>query len=418
MNKLSIYIFLFVAFACNKEEISRETRNTEGVVVEMDYIWKTSLTDKALVSGGRINAPIFNGHFITISQFGALPAISAVDIFTGEIVWEWRDFIGNDSDLDFFTIKWPYVYENRMIFKNGPRTYCIDLNTGETLWNDLGSAEYNLSGYITGYKDKYFFEGQSSNDTLDYKHWSSYIGSVYGPNFEEMPYAPYDFIPHDWERIANWYTGGKMFEKDGKEYFVCTYQRISDHYTIHSSLNLYNVTDDKWEYWQKMLVPPKLGNQATGFPQVEDDIVITANGFNICANDVMTGDSIWEYNGTNNFTFGGFEIIDGCVYAMEEVNGLHCFDLHTGEKRWTMWHYALGTTSQMAHLNGVIYFVNGGNGNLMAVDMETGELLWDIESPDRESFRREVAVYEGGPGEKNMVVTSTYQSAVAYEAVR
>jgi outer membrane protein assembly factor BamB len=418
MKQICIYIFLFVAFACNKEEISRETRNTEGVVVEKDYIWKTPLTDKAWVYHGGTNVPIYEGKFITATQFGEYPKLAAVDIFTGEIVWEWNDFIGNDVNQDFIRIKWPYVYENRMIFKEGPRTYCIDLDTGQTLWNDLGSQEFSLSGHITGYKDQYFFEGQSSEDTLDYIHWTSYIGSVYGPDFEEIPYAPYDFIAHDWERIANWYTGGKMFERDGKEYFVCTYQRVLDLYMLWSSLNLYNVTDQRWEYSQKELLPPHNRNNAVGFPQIENDIVVTAIGNHICANDLMTGDSLWTFDTKGNMVFGGFIVHDGCVYAQSEVQGLYCINLQTGEQKWKMWHYALGTTSQMAHLNGVIYFVNGGNGNLMAVDMETGELLWDIESPDRESFNREVEVYEGGPGEKNMVVTSTYQSALAYEAVR
>lgn len=417
MKRITIFIFLLIAYACSKEEISRETRNSEGIVIEKDYLWKTPLTDKAWVYHGGTNVPIYNGMFITATQFENLPTLAAVDIFTGEILWEWREFIGNDSDLDFFTIKWPYVYENRMIFKRGPRTYCIDLDNGQTLWNDLGDPTMAHS-YITGFGDRYIFQGDATRDTIGYRHRTSYVGSVYGPDFEEMPYAPYDFIPHEWERIANWYTGGKMFEKNGKEYFVCTYQRVLDLYMLWSSINLYNVTDQKWEYAQKELLPPHNRNNAVGFPQIEDEIVVTAVGHHICANDLMTGDSLWTYDTGGNFVFGGFMVYNGCVYAQSEVQGLYCLDLHTGEKKWTMWHRAHGTTSQMAYLNGVIYFVNGGNGNLMAVDMETGDLLWDIDSPDEESFNREVEVYEGRPGEKNMVVTSTYQSAVAYEAVR
>ncbi|MEZ4953757.1 MAG: hypothetical protein R2825_09285 [Saprospiraceae bacterium] len=42
----------------------------------------------------------------------------------------------------------------------------------------------------------------------------------------------------------------------------------------------------------------------------------------------------------------------------------------------------------MSHLNGILYFSSGGNGNLMAVDMANGKIIWNIDSPDGEVSKK------------------------------
>ncbi len=130
-----------------------------------------------------------------------------------------------------------------------------------------------------------------------------------------------------------------------------------------------------------------------------------------------TGDSIWAYDCGGNFSFGGFLVHEGRIYAMAEAVALYCLDLYTGAVIWEQDYGLFGTTSKLSHLNGVLYFSNGGNGNLMAVDMADGKILWNIDSPDDEAFK-EVAVYPGKSGEKPLVLTATYQNAYCYEAVR
>ena len=74
--------------------------------------------------------------------------------------------------------------------------------------------------------------------------------------------------------------------------------------------------------------------------------------------------------------------------------------------------WGLGTTSQMVHHNGVIYFTSGGNGRLMAVDMDSGELLWNLNSPDQ------IAIWPGDEDHGARVLTATYESVLAYDVVR
>ena len=76
----------------------------------------------------------------------------------------------------------------------------------------------------------------------------------------------------------------------------------------------------------------------------------------------------------------------------------------------------------LRYLNGVVYFGGGGDGKLHAVDAETGEYLWEIESPD---LGKNKSAYFGGlcavvPGvgsEKGKIVVTTGLNAYCYEAI-
>ena len=418
-NVLWFYLLLIICVvACGEDELQDEHINEQGVVIDKNYLWKVRSSDKYLTFAGGINFGIWGDKYISASQFGELPALSAFNVESGDIEWTWDDFIAEDVGSEYIGIIWPYVYENYLVFHIGSRAYCIDAETGQTVW----SRDFNygtVHSYINGFENHYYFSAQNTTyDSLDRVVITSFKTNVLTGQEQEMPYAPFDYLHHDWERRANWFTGGRAFRRNGKEYFVSTYQRITGHYDITSSLNLYNSSDDEWIYAQKVLRPAHTRNTSDGFPEIENNIVVNVVGHAICANDLWTGDSLWLNERGGNYAFGGFFIHQGYVYAMAENDALYCYDLQTGDECWRMGDAGLGTTSHMVHLNGIIYFTSGGNGNLMAVDMENGELLWNINSPDRESFNREVAVLPGENGRKGRVVTATYQSVLSYEAIR
>ena len=77
-----------------------------------------------------------------------------------------------------------------------------------------------------------------------------------------------------------------------------------------------------------------------------------------------------------------------------------------------------GTTSRLVDLNGILYYRNGGRGRLQAIDAQTGELLWNLKSPDEESWKPEINVLPAKDGKPPLILTSTYLHAVALEAIR
>lgn len=409
---IALFIIVFLFSACKKEDL---VKDKTGAIIKKAYKWKRPLTENQFIWSGPVQVPIFEDKYITATQFGANAKLAALNIFAGETVWEWSDYLGKDLDTIFLSLHWPYYYENNLIFQNGPRSYCLDMATGETLWKRTDNQSFQT--YIAGTGQEYQARGTEGPDTLGFEIEYDYIGDIH--TGEKHPLSPPDFelITDNETGIAIRSTGGNLFEANGKRYFLSTYVKFADHWVAIPFLALFNRTDNQWEYAEKQMLPPHLRNAVSNFPIISDDIVVTSVGYHICANDLWTGDSIWAYDCGGNFDFGGFLVQDGRIYAMAEAKALYCLDIHTGAVIWKQDYDGLGTTSRMSPLNGVLYFSSGGSGTLMAVDMATGKILWNLESPDDESFK-EVAVYPGKNGKKPLILTATYQNAYCFEAIR
>ena len=390
-------------------------KDNTGAVIKKPYKWKKPLTHNQWIWSGSIQLPIFEDKYITATHFEANAKLTAFNIFNGETMWEWSDYLGIDKDTVFLNLHWPYVYQNLFVFQKGPRSYCIDMATGQTNWKRTDDQGFHT--YLTGTSTEYLSKGKSG-DTVGYEIITDFIGDIYtGEKYPSPPPAGYTFTPGNPAQIAVASNGGVLFEVNGKKYLLSGYAKGAENWNVLPFLGLYNRTDDKWEYAEKQILPKHWTHTISNFPIISDDIVITSVGNHICANELWTGDSIWVRDCGGNFDFGGFFVLDGRIYAMAEARALYCLDLYTGAVIWKQDYDGLGTTSRMSHLNGVLYFSSGGSGTLMAVDMATGNIIWNLESPDGESFK-EVAVWPGGNGKKPLVLTATYQNAYCYEAVR
>ncbi len=407
----TVTVFLFFS-TCKKEDL---VKDDTGAIIKKPYVWKRPLTENQWIWSGPIQVPIFQDKYITATHFEANAKLAALNIFDGEVEWEWNDYLGKDIESIFLSLKWPYYYENILIFQNGPRSYCIDMATGQTVWKV--TADQGFGTYLTGTKDEFLSQGDNG-DTMGYRIYADYVGNIYTGDKYPLPRpANLVLIPDNSAQIAVATNGGNLFEANGKQYLLSAYAKGAENWNVLPFLGLYNRTEDRWEYSEKQILPKHWTHSISNFPIISEDIVVTSVGNHICANDLWTGDSVWAYDCGGNFDFGSFLVLDGRIYAMAEAKALYCLDLHTGAVIWKQDYDGLGTTSHLSQLNGVLYFSSGGSGTLMAVDMATGKIIWNLESPDGENYK-EVAIWPGGGGKKPLILTATYQNAYCYEAVR
>ena len=407
---LTIPILLLIGFiGCKKDQILKDE---SGAIIKRPYVWKSPLTERQFIWSGPIQLPIYQEKYFTATHFEANAKLSALDIFTGETVWEWNDYLGKDIDTMFLSLRWPYYIENVLIYQSGPRSYCIEMASGQTIWKKTESQSFQT--YLTGTGEEFLSRGTDGPDTMGYEIEYDYLGNI--NTGEKYPLDPPNFvlIPDNPAQIAIRSTGGNLFESNDKRYFLSTYAKFAEQWSALPFMALYNRTDGKWEYAEKQLLHQHWTHVVSNFPIISDNIVVTSIGNHICANELWTGDSIWVRDCGGNFNFGGFLVHEGRIYAMAEAKALYCLDLHTGAVIWIQDYDGLGTTSRMSLLNGVLYFTSG---TLMAVDMANGRIIWNLESPDEESFK-EVAIWPGQGGQKPLVLTATYQNAYCYEAVR
>ncbi len=409
INKISIILTSFLILtSCKKDDIIK--KDETGAIIEKQYVWKKTLTENQWVWAGEIEVPIFEEKFITATHFKENAKLASLDIFTGETKWEWNDYIGKDKNEIFLSLFWPYFYENILIFQNGPRSYCIDMSNGQTVWKM--EEEQGFHTYLTGTEEEFLSQGVNG-DTMGYEIHVDFVGDIYtGEKYPLPPPANYDFMPGNPAGIAVATNGGTLFEANGKKYLLSSYAKGEENWEVLPLLGLYNRTEDRWEYSEKQILPKHQRNTIANFPIISDDIVVTSVGYHICANDLWTGDSIWAYDCGGGFDTGGFFVHEGRIYTLAKQAGLYCLDLYTGKVIWRQTRDKIGYGSKMAHHNGVIYTTNSG---LVALEMETGEFIWHIGFGEG---YKEVAVYPGKEGQPPLVLTATYQNAYCYEAVR
>ena len=123
----------------------------------------------------------------------------------------------------------------------------------------------------------------------------------------------------------------------------------------------------------------------------------------------------------HGFGSSGFVIQDGKIFGNNDNRFTYCLDLETGRQIWK--EESSGSASPISYLNGVLYFMGGGDGRLHAIDANTGKHLWRLRSPDVDKnsgafFYGTCVAVPGQGGKKGRVVATTGLNAYGYEAIR
>lgn len=114
-------------------------------------------------------------------------------------------------------------------------------------------------------------------------------------------------------------------------------------------------------------------------------------------------------------------LADNKLFSACEDRILYCLDALTGKILWK--EQNTGTCSELSYLNGVLYYLGGGDGLLHAVNADTGKHLWKVSSPDLKAnndawFFGVCTAVPAKDGSKGVVVATTGLHAYAYEAIQ
>ncbi|HMS29929.1 MAG TPA: PQQ-binding-like beta-propeller repeat protein [Saprospiraceae bacterium] len=409
MKKI-IAIIVFGSFllscSCTKEDNSIPTsRDANGVITEKQYLWwnKEEEHDNYIIT----TPFIYNGSFIAETHQNGNSYLSLQNAKDGKIIWKWDDYVF-DYDID---LRYPYgSQEGYLFFQSGPRTYCVNLKSGKTQWKETQSAsQFSLTS-------GYFDEGYMLQDFPD-------DGDVY-PGFKiydlENGNLKDKIIPK-FINISNRNVSGELgsissvvpYILDNKKNLLVSFAEPINEHINKGFLGLYNYEDKVWVYDRRLINE----NYGLGLLQIYNNKAYCLSGDTINCLSIEDGKIIWKKGFKGNFVFGGFMLDQGTLYCAAEGDGYYALNAETGAIKWKG-ERAPGTSSRMVVLNGVLYYINGGDGRLWALDAATGKTLWRLKSPDGYSFKREINVMQGDGERKGYVLTSTWHGACAYEAER
>ncbi|MBK7339735.1 MAG: PQQ-binding-like beta-propeller repeat protein [Saprospiraceae bacterium] len=407
MKKIIAIIFsgLFLGCGCNKEELPSRILDN-GVVIEKPYIWwnKEEEHDQSIKTIGHF----YNGSFLCESHQNGISYLSLTNAKNGKISWKWNGYRNsNDLSIDF-----PYSYDRYLYILSGsPRTYCLDFNSGKEIWSKTWDKAIFYKS--SGYKDEVYVLQDHADGVDEYPGF--YILDLNTGVVKDKIIPMYKFKNKNVINEFGSIRGVQRIDTLNEIYYLISYTESIDSKSSYPRISLYNYSNKKWIFEYKPLITIDPGAQ--GSLCVVNNKIYHSLGNSIVCHDLWSGDSLWSQEFKGGFLFGEYMIDNGTLYCAAEGDGYYALDAETGAIKWKG-ERAPGTSSRMVVLNGVLYYINGGDGRLWALDAATGKTLWRLKSPDGYSFKREINVMPGDGERKGYVLTSTWHGACAYEAER
>ncbi len=416
--------------ACEKMDFDH---NPDGSVAARKFLWKTPISLENYVATGIQTSITYNNGVLAPCATGAavvegLPSRSdkggliMLDADTGKERWRWADYLFSRESFD---IHYGHIYDGCLLISNSPRSHCIDLNTGKTIWQKWKQDTVYSVYTMTGIGDKYFFCGHIDKPGEARMKYALYEGNVLEPTPEKMIVNPQ--LPVEYFGDVLIPTGAVTVQvtvADRDTLLVVDYQTPTAQARfnyIRPVFGLYNYSDKSWVYQDIPLVEPGQGTVVDGVPIIHEGKVYHTVDRYITCHDLLSGQLIWRQEFTQNFSVSGFVIAEGLVVGNCQNGNLYGLDALTGSVRWI--EKSSGSSTKLVYQDGFVYFTGGGNGLLHAVEVQTGKTHWKLRSQDAEKdswafFHYFVAGIPAQGGKKGKVFASTGINIVCYEAIR
>lgn len=413
---LIISSFLLAA-SCSKEETPKVQKDNNGIIVSMPYQWKCALHLSTPVSSSGILNPIYyKGNIvIPITNGGTNRLLAMINSNNGDILWKWDDRY--EKTYEDVSISYYYQFNNLLTYQNGGKSYCINLDNGTTYWKHRGDTVFDVRIYPdnNGY---YFMLGEILNKQ-GYKEFPVFRFDINTGKYSEFISANYsgNYIAPD-NMIGA--TGNINRVPGNDSLYSLTSAEPLPNWNVNSFLGLYNQYSKKWVYERILMAKPTQNTSVFTPPQIYNGKVYANCGYSIVCHDVATGKQLWTRDFGADFMFSGFIIAENKLIGSCENQMLYCVNPDNGTILWQT--KGSGTSSRLAYLNGIVYFIGGGDGKLHAVEVSTGKTVWllDAKSIDGTIFAsyNPVFVFPAADGKPARVIALTLSNACCFEAYK
>lgn len=427
-----VAVFLFsTLLSCYPERITTQT-DKDGVVTRMPSQWKSGISD-AVLGYGLYHGYVIGGRGVLCVSMRKSPDpgvygefyLQLKDVNTGANLWTWDDFY--DKTLVRSLNRSVVVYENKMILHDLWADYCIDTQTGKTVWKN--QRGFGSASELTSIEGQYFIAGLSpASKALNKVDDSMFMGDFSTGKVEEIvkPLYSSQYAVFNGQRT---YIGSiyrhKAFVRGAEKMLLIPYDELGPqvkYNNTRSFFGLYNLSQKKWVYSRMPLSIEEDGGAPSLMPVIDNDKVYLTSLNSVGCFDLMTGERLWQRRLTNEHTgFGDIIKVGDKIVLSGHDSFLYCVNAVSGSQHWTKISSAL--SSDIYHQDGIIYGIRGDV--LRAYDLESGKMLWDMRSLDDKEERRPDSEYGGfvtgipaASGKKGRIFATTNLNLYCFEAIR
>jgi len=418
MRFFFLFFLIFCNFNCSKDTVI----DANGTIINLKPLWQSATNDG---SGARflISQTAFYDNGILVSgKQNNKDALLMLDVSSSTKKWVFQDF---PSSISSYSLDFPVVMKNNFICNEYYFNMNLDMSTGKTVWKNsfFGYSYDRLNNLFNGT----IYCGNRGINNLGKKPVGAY-------KLNMQTGTPEFILPVKIDTtnvlVGTGHSGDVscvypfVYNLDTLISIVVTDPPISG-YKFRLTTCLYNLSKKVWVYERAPLFDVS-NSGVEGKPVVSGNYMYVCSGGKTVCFNILTGETRW----INYFTDGGVPssfltstplLADGKLFVQNENTYLYCLSPSSGILLWRQGIF--GTCSQMEYLNGVVYFVSGGDGKLYAIDAADGNKLWAIPSPDLKnnsgaSFDRYVGLVPPQNGQKGKIVVTTGLNAYCYEAYK
>lgn len=297
---LKLTCIVLVCACSEKDDI---VFDSSGVAIWVNPQWSASLSNNQDPANEFVVTSIVyneNNVLLGFNRDGQRKIIS-LNTDNGQLNWEWADFEGLKSKPDYkgpiyLDRKAYHMKNNSLFFNYSTMSFCIDLSSGQTIWKYESNRDH--TGNNAGIGDMYFSSGPGT--ISGYLEPSSeenvYSGKLNSPDEERLLLTP-EYTPVDFPLFNGALNGMEGFEKDGKVYLAFGIENPGNGTGMNkhgaTELNLYNVTDNKYEY-KKIIVNKDFDTQTISDLNYQDSYLYFQSSNFVHSCNAMTGEERWR----------------------------------------------------------------------------------------------------------------------------
>ena len=404
MKKTIIYFGLMacaILVSCKKNPES-EMKNAAGEIVKMTYLWHKDYHGVWNYSDDPKKTLVYNDAVITTIEEDENLYYTLIDAHSGEIQWKHL----YNFEISRSKMSLAYTYKNYLLIPQYSDIVLCDLTTG----NVLSSLNMGLSMWcenMVGINHEVFM----SDVYVRFRIKKLDILTQTQSEVVELSEIPDKDYMSDSYHVLN---------HANKTYFAHVYsaqdredydEGITDVLNSEMFVRLYNCTDNVWEYTRK--IDMGRASQSSFFL---DSVLICKNqntGISYGVH-IVSGDVLWK-DSTNCI---GDELVSYNSYCVSTTDsyGVIAKNCNNGTVQWNLPNKKL---SFLHENKGVLYGINtdGYKQTLWAIDILTGKVFWNIESPNESPFTK-ITCVPGTDDNKAHIVAETENGMYCYSAFR
>lgn len=410
-----IFLLILISSTCL---FSCEGKNSTNQIIvnptientdTLKYLWRMPINDRGYTDISI--EPLIFGDNILVSDHIVFEdeTIRMYSTKDKNQVWEWHDYFSEFGELG--SNRKDHVRWNDWIIINANATekHAIDLNTGETMWQTKVESGFGNSK-IGIFEDHVYYQHESGGvaDSLIHLVRADAATGIADTIFTKQ--KPKGFL-----QTFNIPTGYRN-EKGEEVLFFVYYHSNIEKGPASTEIYLigYNV-DTQTTLFEKGSLD--IGASVNCAVVYENKVYLGTKNNYYCI-DAISGEIVWhrEMSQRESSMFSAWVVAKGKMIIKTDIETMYALDTDTGV---TIWKVDTGEScSDLSYHNGVVYFGCRINGEIHAIDIETGEDYWGYKPPSNDFQYATFLVTPGIDKENELVYLCDRYYLYCVEAIK